>query len=147
MKRALMLLGVCLLVPAVIFGCRREDVDTSGQPKEAQEESSDEGAAPAGGAVALSGSAEEIAASRGLSPTDIENAVRTYTPSGKLDDYVMFASGGHGGQVLVVGMPSMRLLKLIGVFTPEPWQGFGFGAESTTALGRHAPPVAVGDQR
>ncbi len=145
MKRALMLLGLCLLVPAVIFGCRRGDVDTSGQPKEAEEATSNEGAAPAGGAVALSGSAEEIAASRGLSPTDIENAVRTYTPSGKLDDYVMFASGGHGGQVLAIGMPSMRLLKLIGVFTPEPWQGYGFGAEATMNVldGGNTPSKAL----
>jgi nitrous-oxide reductase len=52
----------------------------------------------------------------------------TYTPSGKMDDYVMFASGGHSGQMLVIGMPSMRLLRVISVFTPEPWQGWGYGA-------------------
>ncbi len=40
----------------------------------------------------------------------------------------MFASGGHAGQVFVVGMPSMRILRSIAVFTPEPWQGWGFGA-------------------
>jgi nitrous-oxide reductase len=28
----------------------------------------------------------------------------------------------------------MRLLKSIGVFTPEPWQGWGYGAESTMAV-------------
>ena len=33
--------------------------------------------------------------------------------------------------MLVIGMPSMRLLKVIGVFTPEPWQGWGYGAESS----------------
>jgi nitrous-oxide reductase len=33
--------------------------------------------------------------------------------------------------VLVIGVPSMRLLKVIGVYTPEPWQGWGFGAEDT----------------
>jgi hypothetical protein len=43
----------------------------------------------------------------------------------------MFASGGHSGQVLVIGIPSMRLLKVIGVFTPEPWQGYGFGEKGT----------------
>ncbi len=43
----------------------------------------------------------------------------------------MFASGGHSGQVLVIGIPSMRLLKVIGVFTPEPWQGCGFGEKGT----------------
>jgi nitrous-oxide reductase len=41
----------------------------------------------------------------------------------------MFASGGHSGQVLVIGVPSMRLLKVIAAFTPEPWQGFAYGSE------------------
>jgi nitrous-oxide reductase len=43
----------------------------------------------------------------------------------------MFSSGGHNGQVLVVGIPSMRILKVIGVFTPEPWQGYGYGVQET----------------
>ena len=45
----------------------------------------------------------------------------------------MFASGGHAGQVFVIGMPSMRMLKTIAVFTPEPWQGYGYGADGTMA--------------
>jgi nitrous-oxide reductase len=75
---------------------------------------------------ALAQSADEIASARGLTPQDVSAALKTYVPSGKMDDYFIFASGGHGGQVLVVGVPSMRLLKVIGVFTPEPWQGYGF---------------------
>ncbi len=36
----------------------------------------------------------------------------------------------------MIGVPSMRLLKTIAVFTPEPWQGYGYGADwSETALG------------
>src|SRR5581483_237669 len=57
-----------------------------------------------------------------------------YVPTGKRDDYIIFASGGQSGQVLVIGVPSMRLLKLIGVFTPEPWQGYGYGGESDAVL-------------
>ncbi|MFQ5889556.1 MAG: Sec-dependent nitrous-oxide reductase [Gemmatimonadota bacterium] len=76
----------------------------------------------------------DIAAARGLSEADIAAAVKTYVPTGKEDDYLLFASGGHSGQVLVVGLPSMRLLKVIGVFTPEPWQGYGYGAEEHAAL-------------
>ena len=49
----------------------------------------------------------------------------------------MFGSGGHSGQVLVIGMPSMRLLRVIGVFTPEPWQGWGYGVgEDILAQGK-----------
>jgi nitrous-oxide reductase len=69
---------------------------------------------------------EAVAARRGLSPDDLLAAAKTYTPSGKLDDYIMFASGGHAGQIFAIGVPSMRLLRSIAVFTPEPWQGWGY---------------------
>jgi nitrous-oxide reductase len=83
---------------------------------------------------------QEIAEQRGLTEDDIRAAAMTYTPSGMLDEYVMFASGGHSGQVFAIGMPSMRLLRTIGVFTPEPWQGYGYGVgndllEAGNALG------------
>ncbi|MFQ5680012.1 MAG: Sec-dependent nitrous-oxide reductase [Gemmatimonadota bacterium] len=84
-----------------------------------------------GGGAGGGGNVGDIAQSRGLSQADVEAAVKTYVPTGKMDEYVMFASGGHSGQALVIGMPSMRLLKVISVFTPEPWQGYGFGAEET----------------
>ena len=79
----------------------------------------------------LSDDVQSIAEARGLTPDDIAAAVKTYTPSGMHDEYVMFASGGHSGQVYVIGMPSMRIIKKIAVFTPEPWQGYGYGAEGT----------------
>lgn len=79
----------------------------------------------------LSGDTDSVIEARGLTPADVLAAVKTYTPSGTHDDYIMFASGGHSGQVYVIGMPSMRILKKIAVFTPEPWQGYGYGAEGT----------------
>ena len=75
----------------------------------------------------LESDAAQIAAERGLSDADIAAALKTYTPSGVIDEYIMFSSGGHGGQVFVFGIPSMRMLKSIAVFTPEPWQGWGYG--------------------
>jgi nitrous-oxide reductase len=80
------------------------------------------------------GDVNELAQARGLTPDDVRAALMTYMPTGTHDEYIMFASGGHSGQVLVIGLPSMRLLKVIGVFTPEPWQGWGFGAEETMAV-------------
>ncbi len=68
-----------------------------------------------------------VAKARGLSPADIERAVKTFVPPGKTDDYVIFASGGHSGQMHLIGVPSMRLLKTIPVFTPDSWSGYGFG--------------------
>jgi len=81
--------------------------------------------------VSVSGDAAAVAEARNLTPDDVTAALKTYVPTGEMDEYVLFGSGGHSGQVLVIGVPSMRLLKVIGVFTPEPWQGWGYGAQST----------------
>jgi nitrous-oxide reductase len=81
-------------------------------------------AAPGGGADVGS-----IARERGLTDADVVAALKTYQPTGRLDEYIMFGSGGHSGQVVVIGVPSMRLLKVIAAFTPEPWQGFATGAD------------------
>jgi nitrous-oxide reductase len=82
----------------------------------------------------------ELAQSRGLSPEDAARALKTFVPPGGRDEYMLFASGGHSGQVHVIGVPSMRLLKTIAVFTPEPWQGYGYGADwSESALGEKTP--------
>ena len=78
----------------------------------------------------------DIAQARGLSPEDAVRAVKTFVPPGGRDEFMLFASGGHSGQIHVIGVPSMRLLKTIAVFTPEPWQGYGYGADwSEAALG------------
>jgi nitrous-oxide reductase len=85
---------------------------------------------------AAQGQLMAIAQSRGLSPEDATRALKTFVPPGGRDEYLLFASGGHSGQVHVIGVPSMRLLKTIAVFTPEPWQGYGYGADwSEEALG------------
>ncbi|MBL9012921.1 MAG: Sec-dependent nitrous-oxide reductase [Myxococcales bacterium] len=73
-------------------------------------------------------------AARGLTDADVKAALATYTPTGKHDEYLTFASGGHSGQIVVIGVPSMRILKYIGVFTPEPWQGWGFDDASKAVL-------------
>ena len=75
-----------------------------------------------------------IAQERGLSEADVIAAVKTFQPTGRTDEYLMFSSGGHSGQVMVIGIPSMRLLKVIAAFTPEPWQGFGYGSDDHAEL-------------
>ncbi len=86
------------------------------------------------GALQASASIRELMRTRGLREVDVEAALKTYVPSGKRDEYVIFASGGQSGQVLVIGVPSMRLLKVIAVFTPEPWQGYGYGGDTDRVL-------------
>jgi len=87
-------------------------------------------------------------AARNLSQADVEAALKTFTPTGRHDEYYIFASGGHSGQMLVIGVPSMRILKYIAVFTPEPWQGYGYGDESMKLLAsgrRHGHDITWAD--
>ncbi|MCP4622169.1 MAG: Sec-dependent nitrous-oxide reductase [bacterium] len=79
-------------------------------------------------------SLEQVMQERGLTQADILAAAKTYTPTGKIDEYVVFSSGGQSGQVIVYGVPSMRILKYIAVFTPEPWQGYGYGDVESMAI-------------
>lgn len=90
------------------------------------------GATPA--ATGLSSDAAAVAKERGLTADDIYAAVKTYYPTGQHDPYIMFSSGGQSGQVLVIGVPSMRILKMIAVFTPESWQGYGYGGASDQVI-------------
>ncbi len=84
-------------------------------------------ACTAGDGGEATGAYADIINERGLTEEQVEAALKTYVPTGQWDDYVMFASGGHSGQVIAIGIPSMRILKNIAVFTPEPWQGWGYG--------------------
>jgi len=80
------------------------------------------------------GTLEEVMKERGLTQKDILAAAKTYTPTGGRDEYLAFSSGGQSGQIIVYGIPSMRILKYVAVFTPEPWQGYGFDDESKAVL-------------
>ncbi len=77
---------------------------------------------------------DEVMKERGLTQKDLLAAVKTYTPTGGRDEYLVFSSGGQSGQLIVYGIPSMRILKYVAVFTPEPWQGYGFDDESKAVL-------------
>ncbi len=79
-------------------------------------------------------SMQDVMKARGLTEKDMLAAAKTYTPTGGRDEFLAFSSGGQSGQVIVYGIPSMRILKYIGVFTPEPWQGYGFDDESKEVL-------------
>ncbi len=88
-------------------------------------------------ATALSGASGElqkVMKARGLTENDVIRAAKTYNPTGGRDEFVVFSSGGQSGQVIVYGVPSMRILKYIAVFTPEPWQGYGYDVDSLKVL-------------
>ncbi|MEA3521991.1 MAG: Sec-dependent nitrous-oxide reductase [Campylobacterota bacterium] len=85
-------------------------------------------------ASAATGTLEKVMKERGLSEQDVIRAAKTYMPTGGRDEYVVFSSGGQSGQMIVYGVPSMRILKYIAVFTPEPWQGYGYDVDSLKIL-------------
>lgn len=64
-----------------------------------------------------------------------EAATATYVAPGDLDEYYIFYSGGQSGNVYVGGLPSMRHLATIPVFTPYPANGYGFDKETKEMLG------------
>lgn len=89
-----------------------------------------------------------IANERKLNVDDLLAAAKTFTPSGRHDEYVLFSSGGQSGQVFAIGVPSMRLLRTIAVFTPESWQGYGFAGindHAIESLKINGSPVLWGD--
>lgn len=67
--------------------------------------------------------------------SDVQDAaVKTYVAPGDLDEFYIFKSGGHSGQVYVYGIPSMRHISTIPVFTPYPATGYGFDKETKEML-------------
>ena len=66
---------------------------------------------------------------------DASAATKTYVAPGEKDEYYLFYSGGHSGQVYVAGMPSMRHIATIPVFGAYPATGYGFDEESKKMLG------------
>jgi nitrous-oxide reductase len=90
----------------------------------------------------------KVANDRKLNVDDLVAAAKTFMPSGRHDEYVLFSSGGQSGQVFAIGVPSMRLLRSIAVFTPEPWQGYGYAGDQDRVhreLAIGGKPVLWGD--
>ena len=76
----------------------------------------------------------DVKKERGLTDANVLAATKTFMPRGGRDEYFGFLGTGNSGTMVVYGIPSMRIYKYVGVFSPEPWQGYGFDDESTLML-------------
>lgn len=63
------------------------------------------------------------------------DAEKSYVPLGQKDEYYMMASGGHSGQLFVYGIPSMRLIRTVPIFSPDSATGYGYDARTKKMLG------------
>lgn len=61
-------------------------------------------------------------------------AAKVYVAPGKYDEFYNFVSGGFNGQMMVYGIPSGRLLRIIPVFSQHPENGYGFSEETKPML-------------
>ncbi len=87
--------------------------------------------------LALSGCGKQTGTASSGSEDRAENAEATYVAPGEKDEYYLFYSGGHSGQVFVAGIPSMRHIATIPVFAPYPGTGYGFDTESKEMMGEY----------
>ena len=72
----------------------------------------------------------QVPGQHAMATGDVQRAaLATYVKPGDLDSYYLFYSGGHSGQVFVAGVPSMRHIATIPVFTPYPGTGYGFDGD------------------
>ena len=90
----------------------------------------------AAGVAACGDRTPEAPGQRPMATGDVQQAaLASYVKPGDFDNYYLFYSGGHSGQVFVAGVPSMRHIATIPVFAPYPGTGYGFDEESRAMLG------------
>lgn len=113
-------------------------------------------AATIGGASAVAGLGSLVMTPEAFAKAAQEARNKAFVEPGELDEYYGFWSGGHSGEVRVLGVPSMRELMRIPVFNKESASGWGLTNESREVMGEsvkfhngdsHHPHVSMTDGR
>ncbi|MBK1873718.1 nitrous-oxide reductase [Marinobacter sp. 1-3A] len=114
------------------------------------------GATALAGAVGAAGLGGAVMTRESFAAAAKEAQNKIHVGPGELDEYYGFWSGGHQGEVRVLGVPSMREIMRIPVFNVDSATGWGITNESKDILGRdktylngdcHHPHVSMTDGR
>ncbi|WP_100638314.1 TAT-dependent nitrous-oxide reductase [Marinobacter salexigens] len=114
------------------------------------------GATALAGAVGAAGLGGAVMTRESFAAAAKEAQNKIHVGPGELDEYYGFWSGGHQGEVRVLGVPSMRELMRIPVFNVDSATGWGITNESKDILGRdktylngdcHHPHISMTDGR
>jgi len=115
------------------------DKATAEQPVQSAEPSSEQGMSRRrflGSAALLGLSGAGLAACKDGGVGGGKGGALSYeVKPGQLDEYYGLWSGGHSGEVRVLGIPSGREIKRIPVFNPDALTGWGHTNESKKVLG------------
>lgn len=91
-----------------------------------------------GAAVAATALGSSIMTREAFAAAAKEAKSKIHVGPGELDEYYGFWSGGHQGEVRVMGVPSMRELIRIPVFNVDSATGWGLTNESRAIMGESA---------
>lgn len=114
------------------------------------------GATAMAGAVGAAGLGGAVMTRESFAAAAKEAKNKIHVGPGELDEYYGFWSGGHQGEVRVMGIPSMRELMRIPVFNVDSATGWGITNESKDVLGHdnkflngdcHHPHISMTDGR
>lgn len=97
----------------------------------------------AGVGLGLAGCNKADQASTAVAPVPAKTAAasshsKVEVAPGQLDEYYLMSSGGHSGEMRIIGVPSGRTLKRIPVFNIDPMSGWGITNESKKIMGTKA---------